>query len=482
MLKIVFLSMFSLFVFQQTIAQQVQPKDSTATQGLVVHLNKEGTANVRFITLLQTWARYTDYNSGTIYKEKGRDSNYDIALRRAVFTVVAQLNPRVLLLLNLTGSGNSGEGAFQSAINFSVLDAYGEYKFSKALYIGTGLHQWTGFSRLNADAVGSLINLDQPTFQQISWNRNDRLGRFLCIYAKGELGKLNYRVSVNEAFVSPVFNFVANTGRGSPNGGTINTEARNAQLNVAYFNPTAVSKIVQGYAEYAFWETENHITPYEVSTYQGSKKLLNVGAGFYYRNNGMLTPTVIELRDPALPESSANPKLLKSANETDIKAFAIDATLLYPFSKNLDGMAVYIGYFHTDLGPNYYSLTNIVNVTTATANASSINGSGNAYPAAGTGNTFYVQAGYIAPKQLLKGSRLGVFTTYQHSKLEALKDAVQVYEGGLNWFINGNKVRLTVMYRDRPVYKGDAAFGNQASEAVVDRRKSEVITQLQFNF
>jgi hypothetical protein len=482
MLKIISIGLFSIFFFQQSIAQQVQPKDSTAARGLVVPLNKEGTANVRFITLLQTWARYTDYNPGTIYKEKERASNYDFALRRIVFTAVAQLNPKVLLVLNIAGSGSSGEGTFQPALNLGVLDAYGEYKFSKALHIGAGLHQWTGFSRLNADAVGSLLNLDQPAFQQISWNKNDKLGRFLGIYAKGELGKLNYRVSVNEAFVSPVTNFAANTGRGSPNGGTINTEAKNAQLNVAYFNPTAVSKIVQGYVEYAFWETENHVTPYEVSTYQGSKKLLNVGAGFYYRNNGMLTPTAIELRDPSLPESSTNTKLLKSANETDIKAFAIDATLLYPFSKNLDGIAIYAGYFHTDLGPNYYSLTNIVNVTTATANASSINGSGNAYPAAGTGNTFYVQAGYIAPKQLVKGSRLGIFTTYQHSKFEALKDAVQVYEAGLNWFINGNKVRLTVMYRNRPVYKGNAAFGNQASEAVVDMRKSEVITQLQFNF
>lgn len=481
-MKIIFILLFLLCLSQQIFAQRLETKDSTAAKGLVVPLNKEGSSTVRFITLLQAWARYTNFNPGTVYKEKQRASNYDFALRRIVLTTVAQLNPKVLLLLNLSGSSNSGEGAFQPALNFSVLDAYGEYKFNKALYIGAGLHQWTGFSRLNADGVGSLLNLDQPAFQQISWNKNDKLGRFLGIYAKGEIGNLNYRVSVNEAFTSPTTNFAANSGRGSPNGGNINAQARNAQLNVAYFNPAAVSKIFQGYVEYAFWEKENHVTPYEVSTYQGSKKILNIGTGFYYRNNGILTPTIIEVKDPTLPESSTNTKLLKNANETAMKGFAIDGILMYPFSKNLDGIAVYMGYFHTDLGPNYYSLTNVLNATSSAANTSAINGSGNAYPAVGTGNTFYVQTGYIAPKKLLNESRLGIFSTYQYSRFEAFKDPVQVYEGGLNWFINANKVKLSTLYRNRPVYKGNAAYSNVASEAVVDERKGEIITQLQFNF
>jgi hypothetical protein len=417
-----------------------------------------------------------------VYKEKVRTSATDIALRRIVFTAIGQLNPRILLLLNLSGSGNSGEGSFQPGLNLGVLDAYGEYKVSDAFYVGAGLHQWTGFSRLNADGVGSLLNLDQPAFQQISWNKIDKLGRFLGIYAKGDIGRFNYRVSVNEAFVAPQTSFAANTGKGSPAGGTLQSASGNAQLNVAYMNPAAVSKIFQGYVECAFWDKETHITPYETSTYQGSKKIFNIGAGFFYRRKGMLTPTSITLRDVTSAEGPDNPMLLSAARETGIVAFAVDAIVMYPFSHQLDGVTVYAGYFHTGMGPNYYTLSNVLNTTRASAEASVINGSGNAYPGTGTGNTYYVQGGYITPKNLLYTTRIGVFATYQYSRFEALKDAVQVYEGGLNCYLSSSRFKLTAMYRNRPVYTGTAAFADQPSEAVLTARKGEVIAQFQLNF
>lgn len=473
---------FFILIHFSIQSQETIKKDSIEKKGIAINLNKEGTANIHFITLLQSWARYTEYNPGTVYKEKERTENFDFPVRRAVFTVVTQLNPRTLLLLNVSGTNNSGEVAFQSSTNLGILDAYGEYKFNNALYIGAGLHQWTGFSRLNEDGVGSLLNLDQPSFQQITWNKLDKLGRFLGIYAKGDIGKFNYRVSVNDAYVTPTTNFAANTGKGSPNGGYINGEARNAQVNVGYFNPAANSKILQGYLEYAFWDKEKHIIPYQVSTYNGAIRLLNFGAGFLYRKDGILTPTRIELRNAGLPESTTNPKIITAANESDIKAFAIDGILLYPFSSNLDGIALYTGYFRTDLGSNYYTVTNVFNNVIANNEASAINSAGNAYPATGTSTTIYTQLGYIAPKTLLKNSRLGVFGTYQNSNFEALKDNLVIYEAGINWFLSTNKFKITLAYRNRPVYTGNAAYEDIASQAVVASRRGEIITQFQFNF
>ncbi|GAB3220853.1 hypothetical protein [Spirosoma arcticum] len=451
-------------------------------KSLQVNLTKDGSTNIRFISLLQTWIRYTDLNPGSVVGEQLRPSATDLSLRRIVFTTVAQFHPRALFLLNVVGNANGAGDAFQSGLNVGILDAYGEYKISKALFIGAGLHPWTGFSRLNVDGIGSLLNLDQPAFQQVTWNRLDKLGQVMGVYVKGEVGKLNYRLSLNEPFTPTPSAFGINAGRGTPNGGSLGKEARNAQVNVAYFNPSATSKLLQGYFEYAFWDTENHITPYEISTYQGGKKLLNIGTGFMYRKDGILTPTQITLQNSGQPEGDLNPKIIHSARTSDLFAWAVDAIVMYPFSNRLDGITLYAGYYSVDLGPNYYTVSNVNNIATATQGASLVNGAGNAYPATGTGQTFYTQAGYILPNTLFPTTRLGVFTTYQHSKLDALKDPVTIYEGGFNWFINANQVKFTMMYRNRPVFKGSTAFADQSPNAVVDVRKGEVIAQFQVNF
>lgn len=449
---------------------------------LQVNLNPEGTGNIRFITLMQAWYRVAELNPGSVYKGKERNDLSDISVRRLVLTTVAQLSPEVLILVNVSATANSGDTSFQQGLNTALLDAYGEYKVNKYLYIGAGLHQWTGLSRLNVDGVGSIINLDHPLFQQVTWNRLDRLGRMMGIYGKGEIYNLNYRLSVNEAFTVNVSPFAADTGRGSPNGGFINEEAKNAQEGVAYFNPVATSKLIQGYFEYNFWEKENHTTPYETNTYHGEKKLLNVGTGFIFRRNGIFTPTQIGLRNNSVPESSTNPTIIKDGKESDLFAFAADATVMYPFSTRLDGLAAYFAYYNVDLGPNYYTVSPVVPVTTAAAGVSSINGSGTGFPSTGTGETFYSKLGYIAPRDWFGTSRVGVFATYQNSRFEALRGRLEVYEAGMNWFIRTNKVKMSVLYRSRPVYKGNAAYDNVPSTAVTESRKGEIITQLQFNF
>lgn len=476
LLKVVLTVLAGNVMFSQS--SDTKPAES----GLQVSLNKEGTSNVRFLTLMQAWVRSAQLNPGSVYREQTRSSLTDISVRRLVLTTVAQLSPDALVLVNVSSTSNSGDNSFQQGLNLGLLDAYGEYKVNSYLYVGAGLHQWTGLSRLNVDGVGSILNLDHPLFQQVTWNKLDKLGRMMGVYAKGEIQNLNYRISINEPFNVTTTTYEANTGKGSPNGGSLYNEAKNAQLNVAYHNPAAISKLIQGYFEYCFWEKENHVTPYETNTYHGEKKLLNVGTGFICRKNGMFTPTAIGLRDASSPESAANPKIITEGRETDLFAIAADATLMYPFSKRLDGIAAYVAYYHIDLGPNYYTVSPVMNVTTAGPAVSAINGSGTGFPSTGTGNSVYAKLGYIAPKDWFGSSRIGIFTAYQNSKLEALKDPLEVYEAGVNWFLHTNKVKFSVLYRNRPIYKGNAAYGTVASTAIVDQRKDEIITQVQFNF
>ncbi|MEI6408229.1 MAG: hypothetical protein WCR52_02505 [Bacteroidota bacterium] len=161
---------------------------------------------------------------------------------------------------------------------------------------------------------------------------------------------------------------------------------------------------------------------------------------------------------------------------------AVDAMLMCPFRKKGDGITAYAAFYHLNLGNNYYTVVPINAITSAGSDVSPINGAGTAFPTTGTGNSLYIKLGYLAPEHWAGRSRLGVFGTYQYSKLEALKDAVQVFETGINWFLSTNKVKLSCLYRNRPVYQGSAASGNSTGNAVVADRKGEVIAQLQFNF
>lgn len=453
------------------------------SQGLTYYTAKDSSSYIRFIGLLQFWVRNTEMNPGTLYKNEPVNNYTDFTIRRLALINVFQIHPRLLFLTNISSTSNSSNIAQQTNLSLGFADAYGEYKFSDKLFIGAGLHQWTGFSRLNLEGVGTMVNLDIPKFQFPFINQLDRNNRMLGIYAKGRLGKLDYRISLNDPFVPVLPSGAANSGSGSPSGGLVGKPSGNAQVNVAYYNPAARSKMVLSYLKWQFLETEYNKIPYETGNYLGQKRIFNIGAGLAYRKDGMLNPEVIELQDPSLPVSNTNPLIVKSANKQDVFCYAIDAFLAYRFTKKQDGINIYTGYYHTGMGNNYYNVSATNQTVTVGSSASPINGPGGSMPSSGTGHTFYVLAGYLAPVGFINANnRFGVFGTYQNSKFEALKDPVQVYEAGINWLVSGNGLKITAQYRNRPVYKGLAAFGKTESTATVDNRKSEMLLQMQISF
>ncbi len=79
-----------------------------------------------------------------------------------------------------------------------ILDYYAEYKISDALEIGMGESAWGGQSRLNVASTTSLMSLDAPIFALSTINKNDDLGRNLGIWAKGQVGKVDYVLAIKE--------------------------------------------------------------------------------------------------------------------------------------------------------------------------------------------------------------------------------------------------------------------------------------------
>ena len=95
------------------------------------------------------------------------------------------------------------------------------------------------------------------------------------VYAKGKVGKLDYRVAWN----SPIVNSLdANAG----------FEATTEQASYTGRRDlgASASNAFAGYFNYQFWDQESNKLPYFVGTYFGGKDVFNIGAGFFSHANG----------------------------------------------------------------------------------------------------------------------------------------------------------------------------------------------------
>lgn len=257
-----------------TWAQQEDMEADHTYKPLQVKLNEDGSKYVRFIMWHQLWL---EANSNQ------RSLRYSI--RRSRFLAYAQISPRFLILThfglnnlnagNLTANPNS-QSNNQSSLLF-LHDAWAEFAVvPKKLHIGSGLHYWNGISRLTNQSTLNMMTLDNPgagnsDVRLFPWNNittSDQFARHLGIYAKGSLGKFQYRVSANNARnnmgalgVTPSYQVDNATGEGVWN--------------------------YAGYFKYDIFDQESDKLPYFVGSYLGKKKVLSVGAGFFHHPNAL---------------------------------------------------------------------------------------------------------------------------------------------------------------------------------------------------
>ena len=232
------------------------PKVDHSYKPLTLKLNDDGSKYVRFIMWHQFWATATQNNPGTtdIVGQKidgsggSKSWSTDMALRRSRFLAYAQISPRMLILTHwginnqsfnsgATGSNGSNTGVSNAGKkpNLFIHDAWTEYQVVKdKLYLGAGLHYWNGLSRSSMASTLNFMTLDAPIFNWQNIEVTDQFARQLGFYAKGYLGKLEYRLALNKPFASGA------TPAGASRGAAVNV------LNENWAN--------MGYLSYNFWE------------------------------------------------------------------------------------------------------------------------------------------------------------------------------------------------------------------------------------
>lgn len=401
-----------------------------ADRPLKFNLNESGSHFFQATFLNQTWLRYNQSNPGTTVQGEAAGKTFDIGLRRTRIQLFGQLNDRTFIYFQF-GQNNFNFNA-QNAGNRKVAaffhDALGEYRVSggNQLKLGAGLTIANGLSRFTNPSVGTLLALDAPVFAQPTVDQTDQFNRKLSVYARGQIGKFDYRAVISDPFPY-------STSGSTP-----------VLTSNASYAGSGHHKQYQAYLMYQFWEKEGHTTPYMTGTYLGKKKVLNLGGG-------------IISQQQALWSQGAD----GATRFHNMLLWSVEGFLDTPLAGNRgEALTAYLGYYHYDFGPNYIRTLAQMNPADSRSldpGLSTVSGGGNGVPMIGTGQILYGQLGYLLRQDLLGQGHgaLQPYVTYYHGKFDLLQDPSQVYHLGLNYLISGHKSKLSLDYQNRPYYRAD---------------------------
>ena len=214
-----------------------------------VYLNEDGSNYLKFTMLSQIWVRQQQYNPNTTVSGTPKSSGADIGIRRFRMQLYGQLTDRVFIYTQI--GENNYNNISDRKLGLFVHDALGEYAVVKEKFsLGAGLTAWSGLSRFAAPSAGAILAVDAPLYQQATNDVTDQFLRKLSVYAKGKLGKVDYRVSMAQPMA------IQKSNNYSP---AISTESK--------FAPTATKMQWNGYFQYQFWDQESNLTPYMLGTY-----------------------------------------------------------------------------------------------------------------------------------------------------------------------------------------------------------------------
>lgn len=407
----------------------------------VVNISPDGSKYIKFGMNLQVWGRYAELNPGSKIGTTEVNDAYDLVIRRLRLQAMGMLTDNIFFHLQLGQNNiNFQQNSGPSNAPLSVMDAIGEYHFSNKLHIGGGLTAWgAGTTRYSANSSATQLTLDTPMYQQFINTSSTFGNRNLSVYAKGNLGPLNYRVAIT----NPYRNAANNLGEIS----TISTETPRAQYS--------------GIVTYNILEKEPIVEPYNRGTYLGTKKIFNVALGYLTQANAMW-----HLRPDA------------TISYDDLKVLGFDIFYDSPISDKGDAITAYAAFNNCNYGKNYLQV--VATPNPAINDNTLINGSGTGFIGIGTGNIYYAQLGYLFAKSdnEAKKGRFQPYIAGQIASLEALDEPMTMYEVGANYYTTGTfGPKFSLNYQNRAIFEKPLT-----GEYTQSSRLGMVVLQCQVSF
>lgn len=360
--------------------------------GMTIKLNPEGNKYIRFMFWGQTW--FQDY--------EGKHQNDGFSVKRARIMAYSQVNDRFMIVTHFGANGiydnNLSPMGKSTDVSLFLHEMYGQYKVTDNLHIGTGLANIGGISRGNGQGTINMLTLDNNRADASTLGLSDQFGSHLGIFAKGRLGKLNYRLQLSDA--------ITNTLDGNSNTKLENGEEKYLGKAILQEGKYAIS----GYFDYQFLDQESNMLPPRVGTYLGTKKVFNIGAGFFNQNKAIV--------------KKENEQLI-GKNVTHI---AVDAFYDAPIGQTAS-ITAYAKFQNSKMGDGYLQ-GNVV----------------------GNGNQFSGHVGYLLPKKIKEGegqfrNRIQPYVAYSYRDFKGLiKPANELKLGG-NWYVDGQNAKISVEYQ-----------------------------------
>jgi hypothetical protein len=454
MLKCIAVLLLLNFIFSSDLLAQEQTSDKKKDiDELRLKLNDDGSHYLKLTILGQFWFRYNESNPGTTVLKEPTPETFDIGIRRARFQFYGQLTDHAFFYFYF-GQDNFNYLSPRKFTPF-IQDALAEYKVKKgseALIFGGGLSIISGLSRFSQPQVANIMSMDIPLFTQSTFDLTDQAGRKLSMYARGQVGKLDYRLILSNPFPITTSGIILPTGNPTTSNSNFAQQGNHLQY--------------QGLLIWNFFDRETHVVAYMPGTYYGKKKILNLEAGFIEQQNA----------------TWSSPDGGQTVNYHPLNCWSVAVFYDAPLNKEKEtALNAYLGYFNTNYGPGYLRYVGIMPPADGlTASAPYLAGSqGNAFPTFGTGHVIYSQFGYLLGKDLLgkDNGTLMPYATLQTASYDRLDKQMTVFDLGINWLINGNTSKLSLDYQNRPVY---SSVGNNLIRNA--SREVQLVLQYQFSF
>ncbi|WP_203296097.1 hypothetical protein [Luteirhabdus pelagi] len=370
------------------------------TGGLKVKFDEEGKKYLRIISWAQVQASYTDD-----VPEDASNTNFN--LRRARVLMFSQINDKFLLLthfgLNSLNSNTLSPVGKGEGSQLFFHDVWAQYKIADKHAVGGGLHYFNGISRLNNQSTLNMLTLDNNRQSWATIGLSDQFARHLGIYFKGSFGKLQYRVSVNDAITNGLDSRDPEADGPAVYGGR------------RLLGSADAGKTYAGYFDFNIFDQESNFLPYKVGTYLGAKKIFNVGAGFFLHPNG----AVLAPMDKG-----------GELEGQDVAIFAVDAFYDAPLGEDGSALTAYATFQSNDYGDNYF------------------------FSAYGTGSMLYGHVGYTFAGDLAK-ARVQPYVSFASNSYDAVDDNRNVFGVGANAYLSGNNSKLTLEYKHQKFGESD---------------------------
>jgi hypothetical protein len=403
------------------------------------HFGQNGERSVRMTGAVQFWLRHTELNPGSEVSGVSTTSALDVSIRR--LRLGAWIEPFEKTHIRLNLGFNNLNRLTSGNVDLHLLDGYIEYRLSAALELGAGKSAWNGLSRFATPNPMALLAYDLPIVGLPTINVTDDLLRNLGVFAKGQIGRIDYRWTVYQPYsvedgnsFSPELEEGIATFRDEDEGNTTGTS---------------------GYLKWQFFEHESNASAFSPGTHLGKKKVMALGVGYEFDSN----------RTAHLEEGS------RVIN--DLNLWAVDYFLDLPLSEDENAFTLYAAYLDYDYGPNLIRNVGVNNIATASdSEPLSFNGAGNAFPQLGSGDTVLLQVGYLTRYRSF--GRLQPYFWMQYSNWERLDDPMISWNLGTHWLLNGHRSKVSFNLESRPIFFED----NEGIKA--EDRKVMFVIQYQF--